>query len=79
MVMEHRLQLQDRQGEEAMKRTGYIGMAFIVLVGLAGCSYESRKTTYHEPGIYKGEKDLLLARQNHQELIDRFKLVQTDR
>ena len=62
-----------------MKRIWYILMVFIVLAGLAGCSYESRKTTIHEPGVYKGTKDPLLARQQQQELIDRFKLVQTDR
>jgi hypothetical protein len=62
-----------------MKLTWHILMALIVLVGLTGCSYESRKTTIHEPGVYKGEKDPLLALKNQQELIDRFRLVQTDR
>ncbi len=62
-----------------MKRICFISVLFIVLVGLAGCSYESRETTMHEPGVYKGAKDPLLARQQQQELIDRFKLVQTDR
>ena len=62
-----------------MKPASYILMTFLVLLGLTGCSYESRETTYHEPGVYNGEKDPLLARQHQQELIDRFKLVQTDR
>ncbi len=62
-----------------MKRTIYILMAGVVLAGLIGCSYENRSTTYHEPGVYKGKKDPLLAQQKQQELIDRFKLVQTDR
>ena len=63
-----------------MKCIGYILMAFIVLAaGLPGCSSESRKTTIHEPGVYKGAKDPLLALKNRQELIDRLKLVQTDR
>ncbi len=62
-----------------MKRTGYLLMALIVLAGLAGCSTESRKTTVHQPGVYKGEKDALLALKNQQQLIDRLKLVQTDR
>ena len=53
--------------------------AFIVLVVLMGCSYESRQTTLREPGVYKGAKDPLLAEQQEQTLIDRFKLVQTDR
>jgi hypothetical protein len=33
----------------------------------------------HEPGVYKGAKDPMLALQNQQVLIDRLKLVQTDR
>jgi hypothetical protein len=62
-----------------MKRVSYMLMVCILLTGLAGCSYESRKTTMHEPGVYKGARDPLLALQKQQELIDRFKLVQTDR
>jgi hypothetical protein len=50
-----------------------------VLLGLTGCSYESRKTTVHKPGVYKGAKDPLMALKQEQVLIDRFKLVQTDR
>ena len=46
---------------------------------LSGCSSEPRSVTVHKPGVYKGAKDPLLARQQQQELIDRFKLVQTDR
>jgi hypothetical protein len=53
--------------------------AFAVLVGLVGCSSESRKVTMREPGVYKGAKDPLLTLKNQQELIDRLKLVQTDR
>ena len=62
-----------------MKRAAYILMALLTAAGLSGCSYEPRETKIHEPGIYKGEKDPLLAMQHRQELIDRFKLVQTDR
>ena len=62
-----------------MKRIWPILMALIALAGLVGCSYESRKTTIHEPGVYKGTKDPLLALKNQQQLIDRLKLVQTDR
>jgi len=62
-----------------MKRTGYILAAFILLVGLTGCSSESRDVTMHKPGVYKGDKDQMLARQGQQELVDRLKLVQTDR
>ena len=62
-----------------MKRKWYIMMAFIAFTGLIGCSSEPRSVTMHEPGVYKGTKDQLLAQQRQQELIDRFKLVQTDR
>ncbi len=62
-----------------MRCTIAILVAVIVLAGSVGCSYESRNTALHEPGVYKGEKDQLLAKQHQQELIDRFKLVQTDR
>ncbi len=64
-----------------MKREWYAAAAFICLAGLAGCSSEPRGVTMHEPGVYKGDKDELLAKsqQQQQALIDRFKLVQTDR
>lgn len=62
-----------------MKSIGYLLIAFLLLMGLTGCSYEPREMTIHEPGVYKGGKDPLLASQHRQELIDRFKLVQTDR
>jgi hypothetical protein len=53
--------------------------AMAVLVGLVGCSSESRNVTMHKPGVYKGTKDPVLALKNQQELIYRLKLVQTDR
>ena len=62
-----------------MKGLCYTLTVCLVLTGLISCSYESRKTTRPKPGIYKGAKDPLLAQQHRQELIDRFKLVQTDR
>ena len=62
-----------------MKRKWYILTAFIVLAGIVGCSSESREVTMHKPGVYKGDKDQMPARQGQQELIDRFKLVQADR
>ena len=62
-----------------MKRIGYLLAAFFFLVALSACSSEPRSTTMHKPGVYKGAKDPLLAWKNQQELIDRFKLVQTDR
>jgi hypothetical protein len=35
--------------------------------------------TVHKPGVYKGDKDQLLALKNQQELVDRLMLGQTDR
>jgi hypothetical protein len=62
-----------------MKRILFMLTAFVVLAGLIGCSSESRNVTVHKPGVYKGAKDPLLALKNQQDLIDRLKLVQTDR
>ena len=53
--------------------------AVIILAGLTGCSSEPRGVTMHKPGVYKGATDPLLGQQRQQLLIDRFKLVQTDR
>jgi hypothetical protein len=53
--------------------------AFAVMISLVGCSSESRNVTVHKPGVYKGAKDPVLALKNQQELIDRLKLVQSDR
>jgi hypothetical protein len=62
-----------------MKGIGTILAAILVLLGLIGCSSESRKTALHKPGVYKGTKDPLLVKEQRQILINRFKLVQTDR
>jgi hypothetical protein len=64
-----------------MKQAWCMGIAFVVLAGLAACSTEPRQVTLHEPGVYKGDKDELLAKsqRQQQELINRLKLVQTDR
>jgi hypothetical protein len=62
-----------------MKRLIWLMTVSVVLAGLAGCSMEPRSATMHEPGVYKGAKDPMLALQNQQVLIDRLKLVQTDR
>ncbi|HET6460958.1 MAG TPA: hypothetical protein VFG29_09240 [Syntrophales bacterium] len=62
-----------------MKRILSMLTAFVVLAGLVSCSSESRSVTMHKPGVYKGTKDPLLALKNQQELIDRLKLVQSDR
>jgi len=57
----------------------YIGiLASLLLLGLVACSDESREFTRYEPGVYKGGLDPLVAK-GHQELNDRFKLVQIDR
>lgn len=62
-----------------MKRIFLIIAAIIGLAGLAGCSPEPRSVTLHEPGVYKGERDPVLELKLEQELINRFRLVQTDR
>ena len=54
----------------------------VLSLGAAGCSKEAT-VTLHEPGVYKGDKDPLLAKQRDPEHIealqDRFASVQTDR
>ena len=62
-----------------MKRIAYLFTALLFLAALSACSTEPRSITVHKPGEYKGAKDPLLKQQNQQDLIDRFKLVQTDR
>lgn len=62
-----------------MKRIVYILASILLALGFAACSNESRNFTLHEPGIYKGAKDPLLAKKEHQELVNRFMMVQTDR
>ncbi len=63
-----------------MKTSWHVLTLGAVLVGLIGCSSEPRTVTMREPGVYKGADDPLLAqREQQQVLIDRFKLVQTDR
>lgn len=62
-----------------MKKHLCILASLLFLAGLAACSDESREYTQHEPGVYKGTQDPLLAIDNHQELNNRFMMVQTDR
>ena len=54
----------------------------VLLLGSTGCT-EKTKVTLHEPGVYKGETDPLLARQKDPEHIEtlkqRFVTGQTDR
>jgi len=62
-----------------MKRILFMLTAFVVIAGLVGCTTEPRGITMHKPGVYKGEKDQILALKNQQELIDRLKVTQSDR
>ena len=62
-----------------MRRLLYILAAVLVLLGFAACSDESRNFAVHEPGVYKGAKDPLLAEKEHRDLEARFMMVQTDR
>jgi len=62
-----------------MKKQICILASLLFLVGLPACSDESREFTQHEPGVYKGTWDPLLAKENQQELNDRFMKGQTDR
>lgn len=53
-----------------------------LLVALAGC-YEPVAPTVYEPGVYKGDRDPLLAKhatpEAKQALQERFAMSQTDR
>jgi hypothetical protein len=62
-----------------MKRIVYLWLAILIFSAPLGCSSEPRSITLHKPGVYKGDKDQLLALKNQQELIDRLMLGQTDR
>lgn len=63
-------------------RTATLLVAVCMLVGLSAC-YESPDVTIHEPGVYKGTRDPLLAKQSSPEqqekLRQRFNMVQPDR
>lgn len=62
-----------------MKKYICILASLLFCIGLTACSDESREYTQHKPGVYKGTQDPLLAKENHQELNNRFMKVQTDR
>jgi len=62
-----------------MKLKYLIMAVLMVFAGIAGCSPEPRSVTLHEPGVYKGDRDPVLDLKQQQELINRFKLVQSDR
>ncbi len=63
-------------------RTAMAAACAVALAGLAGC-YESPDATSYEPGVYKGPKDPLVAKQKKEKqqerLRQRFKTGQTDR
>ena len=64
-----------------MKFKRRIMIPVLALAVLGGC-YESADITFHEPGIYKGRWDPLLDQRQpgrQQQLIERFKKIQTDR
>ena len=62
-----------------MKLKYLIMAVLMVFAGIAGCSPEPRSVTLHEPGVYKGDRDPVLELKQQQELINRCKLVQSDR
>ncbi len=63
------------------RRTACAALAATALA-LPGC-YQSPKATVYQPGVYKGHKDPLLAKEQdpaHQRALrERFDLVQRDR
>ena len=67
-----------------MKSLRVMGAAFlaVAVVALAGCG-ESVTPTVYEPGVYKGDRDPLLAKHATPEakeaLQERFAMSQTDR
>ena len=62
-----------------MRKPLYIIALLLAFIGLAACSEEPRDFTYYQPGEYKGTVDPLLNKNIHEELNNRFMLVQTDR
>jgi hypothetical protein len=63
-------------------RTLLLAAVGVGVTGLAGC-YQSPDATLYKPGVYKGVKDPLLAKQREasqqKALLERFDLVQRDR
>ena len=64
------------------RRAVHAAWVAATLVALAGC-YEPVTPTVYEPGVYKGDRDPLLAKHATPEakeaLQERFALSQTDR
>jgi hypothetical protein len=65
-----------------MRRYGLLPVLLLWAATIWAC-YESPGVTIHEPGVYKGAQDPLLARQQSdkqlQKLRDRLALIQMDR
>jgi hypothetical protein len=61
---------------------GFIILLISTVLVAVAC-YESPKVVIHKPGIYKGARDPLLAKQRSEKqqetLRDRFMLIQADR
>ena len=64
-----------------MKIFHYLLAALLLATGLAGCS-EATDVTFYEAGVYQGTPDPLLQTNSvarAETLLQRFKLIQTDR
>ncbi|MEJ2641603.1 MAG: hypothetical protein P8010_18705 [Desulfosarcinaceae bacterium] len=65
-----------------MRRYGLLPVLLLLATTFWAC-YESPGVTIHEPGVYKGAQDPLLAKQHSdrqlQQLRDRLALIQMDR
>lgn len=65
-----------------MKHHGLL-LVMVLVVAAMGACYESPGVSLHEPGVYKGAADPLLAKQRSVEqqkiLRERFTQIQTDR
>lgn len=59
-----------------------VALLIVASVAMGGC-YESTDITLHDPGVYRGATDPLLAKQANPEqqakLAERFRMGQSDR
>lgn len=66
----------------ASRKLALAAVLGVLSLGMIGCT-EKASVTLHEPGVYKGDKDPLLAKQRDPEHIEslqnRFASGQTDR
>jgi len=63
------------EGARAMQKKMLIVIGILLFIGLAACSKENREFTLYKAGVI----DPLLAKEMHQELINRLLKGQTDR